>query len=300
MRDAGGPAIELRGVTVRERRQPALEAIDLIVASGQAASVVGPNGSGKSTLLRVVAGLCRPSRGVVRVGGWDLLERPERVRRLIGYVAAAPGLAERLTPAEHLALTAAQRGLGHAEAPSTVESMLDLVDLGRFASEPIGALSPGQRRRLAIALALVHDPPIILVDEPAAGLDEVGRGELISVLLELRSMGKTLLIASQSPTDVAEVSDLILSLVAGRLTAPESRAAAAFTWLEVVGDVERALRSLRETPSVEDLRRDGTFITIQGPSTPEERAHLAARLIAAGIQLAGFGVTSAPAGGTPE
>lgn len=290
-------AIELREVTVREGDRALLDGVDLAVPLGRSCAVVGSNGSGKSALVRVVAGLCRPSHGRVRVGGWDMFEHPDRGRGLIGYAADEPGLADRLTPREHLELAAAQRGLGRSDRQAAAESMLELVDLAGQRGTYAAALSRGQRRRLALALALVHDPPIILLDEPLAGIDDVGRGELGSVLLELRAMGKTLLIASQAAADVAEVCDVVAPLVGGRIGSPAERDAAVLTWIEIVGEPALAVRALREQPGIDDVRQEESFVTFRGPTTAEERAHLVEWLLRTGVRLSGFGVTGSPAGG---
>lgn len=290
-------AIDLRGVTVRQGGRVLLDAVDLRLEAGQTCAIVGSNGSGKSALLRVVAALCRPSAGRVWVGGWDALTRPDRVRRLIGYVPDEVGLAERLTPLEHLAMVAAQHGLGRADRRAAAESMLELVDLAGHGQSYVGTLSRGQRRRLALALALVHDPPIILLDEPVAGVDEAGRGELLSVLVELRSMEKTLLIASQSQADVSDVCDVAAPLVDGRLQPLARHQTTAFTWIEVVGDPESAVRALRERPGVDDVRQDGSFVTFQGPISAEERSRVAEWLVTREVHLSGFGATGIPAGG---
>src|SRR5262249_50412714 len=158
-----------------------------------------------SALLRVVAGLCRPSAGRVRVGGWSVVEHPERTRRLIGYAADEPGLTDRMNALEHLDMVAAQRGLGRADRRAAAESMLELVDLAATGEPPTAALSGGPRRRFALRLPLGPDPPVLLLDDPLAGVDEVGRGELVAVLLELRTMGKSLLLASQTSADVTDV-----------------------------------------------------------------------------------------------
>ncbi|MGH2460311.1 MAG: ABC transporter ATP-binding protein [Chloroflexota bacterium] len=292
-----GVAIDLRGVTVRQGGRTWLEGIDLQLDQGRACAIVGSNGSGKSALLRVVAALARPSAGQVRVGGWDALVRPDQVRRLIGYVPDEGGLAERLTPLEHLGMVAAQHGLGRADRRAAAESMLELVDLADHDRADVATLSRGQRRRLALAMALVHDPPIILLDEPVAGVDEVGRGELLAVLLELRAMEKTLLIASQSHADVAEVCDVVAPLAAGRLRPLVEQGTTTLTWIEVVGDPDAAVRALRERPGVDDVRQDGSFVTFQGPSTGEERSLVTEWLIGRQIHLAGFGATGSPAGG---
>lgn len=212
-------AIDLRGVVVRQGARTLLDGVDLRVETGQAVAIVGQNGSGKSALLKVVAALSRPAAGEVRVGGWDVLTHPDRARRLIGYVPEADGLAERLTPFEHLEMVAAQRGLGRADRRAAAEAMLELVDLADNDRTNAAALSRGQHRRLSLALALIHDPPIILLDEPLAGIDEVGRSEVVAVLGELRAMAKTLLITSQSAADLTGICDMLLSLSDGQLHA---------------------------------------------------------------------------------
>jgi ABC-2 type transport system ATP-binding protein len=295
--DSPTPAIELQGVTLRQGARVLLAAVDLVVPAGGACAVVGTNGSGKSALLRVVAGLRRPQAGRVWVGGFDVIAAPDRARRVLGFVPDEPGLADRLTAHEHLRLAATERGMGGAEAASAADAMVELVDLTGLAHHYVGELSRGQRRRLSLALALVHDPPVLLLDEPVDGVDEVGRGELTSVLLELRSMEKTLLIASQSHADVVQVCDLVVPLVEGHLAPAATQGGAALTWLELIGEPEVALRLLRERPGVENLQQEGTFVTFQGPTTPEERSEIAAWLLQQRVPLAGFGVTAAAAGG---
>ena len=294
----GEPSITLRGVTVRRGRKTILDSVDLSVDNGQACAIVGTNGSGKSTLLRVVAALCRPQGGQVWIGRWNAVRFPERVRALIGYVAEADGLADQLTPTEHLEMVATHHGLGRADRRAATESMLELVDLTRHAQSPITALSHGQRRRLAVALALVHDPPLILLDEPFVGVDEVGRGELASILLELRSMGKTLLIASQSHAEIADVTDIVAWLADGQIRSEPHYQPQTLTWLEIIGDTNSASLALREYPWISDIRQDGTFFTLAGLDTPDDRSRIAEWLIARGIHLAGFGTTTAAADGT--
>jgi ABC-2 type transport system ATP-binding protein len=290
-------AVELRGVTVYDGRAILLDSLDLSLASGQSFAVVGPHSRERSALLRVVAGLRRPTAGQVRVAGWNIFKRPDQVRRAIGFVPDEPGLADRLTPHEHLALVASLRGLSAADGRSAAEAMLELVDLTQFANLAVATLSRGQQRRLAMALALVHDPPIILLDEPFDGVDETGRAEIASVLLELRAMAKTLLIATQSPNDVADVCDIVAPIEAGRLTRLSRSDPTSLVWIEVVSDVGAALRFLREQPGVADIRSDGSFVTFSGVSTAEERSGFLEALVRGGIHVSGFGTTAAPAGG---
>lgn len=287
-------AIELRSVGVRRGGHVLLDGVDLGVVSGQSYGIVGANGSGKSALLRVVAGLCRPSQGKVRINGIDLFERPSEARRLMGYLGDEDGLAERLTAGEHLDMVATQRGMGRADQEVAVDSMLELVDLVFQRDARVETLSHGQRRRLALALALVHDPPIVLLDEPMNGVDETGRGELASVLLELHAMGKTLLIASPSYAEVAEVCDVVIPLSQGRPETPELQENAVLTWIEPIGEIEPVLRTIREHPGVDAVREDGGIVTFRGPTTGEERAQMVSWLTRNGVRLAGFGATAAP------
>jgi ABC-2 type transport system ATP-binding protein len=291
-------AVELQGVTVYDGREILLDSLDLSLESGQSFAVVGPNSRERSALLRVVAGLCRPAAGQVRVAGWNIFKRPDQVRRAIGFVPDDPGLAERLTPSEHLALAASLRGLSRVDGRTAAEAMLELVDLTQFANVAVSMLARGQQRRLAMALALVHDPPIILLDEPFDGVDETGRAEIASVLLELHAMAKTLLIATHSPNDVTDVCDIVAPIEAGRLTQLARSDPAPLVWIEVFSDIAGALRFLHEQPGVADIRSDGNFITFAGVTTAEERSGFVEALVRGGIQLSGFGTTFTPAGGT--
>lgn len=291
------PAVDVRGVSLRSGGRVLLDHVDLAIPAGRACAVIGTNGSGKSALLRIVAGLGRPNGGRIFVGGNDVVERPDLTRGLIGYVPDEPGLAGRLNPREHLELVAAQHGLSRADRQAAATSMLELVDLADHAKRQTDQLSRGQKHRLALALALVHDPPIILLDEPLAGIDDVGREEFISVLVELRSMEKTLLIASESRADVVDLCDTVALLVDGRINQPTERPAVAYTWIEVVGDPDPTLRALLQRPGVDNILHDGNFITVQGPTTAEDRARFVAWLVASGIHVSGFGTTNAPAGG---
>jgi ABC-2 type transport system ATP-binding protein len=290
------PAVQVRDLTLRSAGRILLDHVNLTIGSGQACAVVGTNGSGKSTLLRIVAGLSRPNRGEVRVGGRDVVRHPELTRRLIGYVPDEPGLAGRLNPREHLELVAAQRGLSRADRHAAAESMLELVDLSDRAGQQTDQLSRGQKHRLALALALVHDPPIILLDEPLAGIDDVGREEFMSVLVELRSMEKTLMIASESRADVVDLCDSVALIADGRIDQPTERAVTTYTWVEVLGDVDLTLRALLQHPGIENILHEGNFITVQGPRTAEDRARFVEWLVTSGIHLSGFGATNAPAG----
>lgn len=288
--------VELRGVTLRDGRETLLDSVDLSLATGQSFAVVGPNGRERSALLRVVAGLRRPTAGQVQVAGWNIFRRPDRVRRAIGFVPGEPGLADRLTPSEHLAMVASLRGLSRVDGQAAGEAMLELVDLTEFAHLAIAQLSRGQQRRLALALALVHDPPIILLEEPFDGIDETGRGEIASVLLELRAMGKTLLIATELPRDATDICDIVAPIERGRLGELSHAESVSLVWLEVASELAGVLRFLREQPSVVDIRAAGNFVTFAGLTTADERSTFVEAILREGHRISGFGTTVTPAG----
>jgi ABC-2 type transport system ATP-binding protein len=196
----------------------AIEDVSLQLPVGLAYGIAGPNGSGKSTLLRVLATLERPTRGSVRVLGLDPLLDPAGVRRLIGYVGRPSGTPA-LTVLEELEMAARLRGVGAAERRETVPAMLQLVDLHERRHRPVGQLSLGDLRRLALARALVHDPAVLLLDGPLEGLDASARAELRAVLVELPLMGKTLLVTGATVVELAGLCDEVGLLDRGRLVA---------------------------------------------------------------------------------
>lgn len=143
------------------------------VARGEVLGLLGVNGAGKSTTLRMIAGVLAPSAGAVHVDGEDLYERPERARRRIGYLPETPPLHEELTPLEFLRFCASLRGVPRAAQASAVARALERCGLGYVRRRPIAALSKGFRQRIGIAQAIVHEPALIVLDEPASGLDPV-------------------------------------------------------------------------------------------------------------------------------
>jgi heme exporter protein A len=208
-----GPAVEAEGLEKRFGAVTALRGVDLDVPRGALLAVLGPNGAGKSTLLRLLAGLARPTAGRLRVGS-PARDRRE-ARRRVGYVGHATLLYPALTARENLRFAA--RLYGVADPAPVVERLLAEQDLGGVADRRAGALSQGQARRLSIARALVHDPEIVLLDEPFAGLDRAGAGRLAARLAALRAGGRTSVLATHDLARAAELADFALVLREGRV-----------------------------------------------------------------------------------
>src|SRR5207248_6283037 len=178
---------------------------------------VGANGSGKTVLLRLIASLDRPTAGRVAVHGYDTLRRARAVRDRIGYVPEEPMLYDGLTAEQYLQFVGRARGLGKQVRQVAVDTLLQVVGLDEQSWRDVSALSPGQRRRLALAGALVHEPDVLLLDDPLRALDGFARLEQIEVLRELHRLGSTMVVAGTRPEDLLEVCDRVAILRAGGL-----------------------------------------------------------------------------------
>jgi len=207
-----GPPVACHGLVRRFGEHDALSGLDLEVARGEVVLLVGPNGAGKTTLLRVLATVLRPSEGDVAVEGCALPGQARKVRSRIGFLAHEPLVYPDLTVTENLELYAALHGAG----PERVAALRDRVGLARRGGQLAAELSRGLRQRLAIGRALLHDPAVLLLDEPTAALDEEGRSLLREVLGE---EGRTVLAATHEPEWFAGLATREVPVRAGRVAA---------------------------------------------------------------------------------
>lgn len=208
-------AIETVQLTRRYGRMVALENLNLTVAQGSIYGFIGPNGAGKTTTLRLLAGLLEPSSGEVRLMGEKL--RPGGGQRLVGYMPDFFGVYDDLRVWEYLDFFARCYGLNGPQRKRTVDELLSLVDLSYKRDAFVQSLSRGMQQRLCLAHALVHNPPVLLLDEPASGLDPRARVELRELLRTLRDMGKTVLLSSHILSELAEVCTEIGIIDSGRM-----------------------------------------------------------------------------------
>ncbi|MBI5513940.1 MAG: ABC transporter ATP-binding protein [Deltaproteobacteria bacterium] len=196
-----------------------LHGVSLRVPEGAVYGFIGPNGAGKTTTLRVLATLLVPTSGVARVAGLDVVADPVAVRRVVGYLPDNAGVYDRVTAEEYLAFFAAAAGLlPHARARA-VANVVELTELGRLLDQEVSALSKGQRQRLQLARTLLHDPRVLILDEPASDLDPRARIELRLLLSELGRMGKTILLSSHILTELADVCSWVGVIEGGRVVA---------------------------------------------------------------------------------
>ncbi|MDR1387381.1 MAG: ABC transporter ATP-binding protein [Propionibacteriaceae bacterium] len=214
-------------------RVKAVDGVTFEAPAGAITALIGPNGSGKTTLLLILAGLLKPDSGSVQVAGFDPVLGNVELRSRVGWMPDAFGTWDTLTPLEILTTFARAYGLSAARGRQRAEQMLDQVHLTEFARSPARVLSRGQKQRLGLARALVHDPEALLLDEPASGLDPRSRVELRDTLRDLAQAGKTVLVSSHVLSELEEVYDHAVFLSHGRTVDPtpaSERPASARGW----------------------------------------------------------------------
>jgi ABC-2 type transport system ATP-binding protein len=195
-------ALEIHGLIKRFDR-PAVDGLELTVRSGEFYALVGPNGAGKTTTLRMVAGLLRPDAGTIRIGGIDALADPVAAKQIVAWVSDEPMIYDKLTPREYLEFVAGLWGVEPALAASRTETLLDWLDLAPHADERCESFSKGMRQKVTLAGALVHEPRVIILDEPLTGLDAGSARQVKNVLRERTQAGGTIVMT----THILEVAE---------------------------------------------------------------------------------------------
>src|SRR4026209_310759 len=191
--------VAARGLLKRYDGTVAVAGADLSTAQGEIFGLVGPNGAGKTTMLRMLATLLQPTSGDAEIAGESVRRNPQAVRRLLGYMPDALGVYDDMKVWEYLDFFGRCYGLRPAQRERMIGDLLELVDLASKRDAYVQSLSRGMQQRLCLAHALVHDPKVLLLDEPASGLDPRARVELRELLRELRKLGKTIVISSPTP-----------------------------------------------------------------------------------------------------
>jgi ABC-2 type transport system ATP-binding protein len=300
---ASEPAVQVEHLARRFGPRLILQDVSFHVDANHAFGVVGANGSGKTVLLRLIATLDRPTSGQIAVHGYDTLQRARAVRDRIGYVPEEPMLYDGLTAEQYLQFVGRARGLGKQVRQVAVDTLLQVVGLDERRWRDVSSFSPGERRRLALASALVHEPDVLLLDDPLRGLDGFARLEQIEVLRELHRLGSTMVMAATRPEDALEVCDSVAVLRDGTLVWSGDEAAAAAlaapqhadsvrVRVEVVTELEATVALLSQRRDVQELEvdEDGRNVWFLFTGDEEALAALLPQLIRAGSSVAHFGV----------
>jgi ABC-2 type transport system ATP-binding protein len=197
----------------------ATDDVSFALAHGEILGLIGPNGAGKSTTFGILATLLKPTSGGALVLGLDPVRQAGRLRALLGYMPDVMGVYDNLTVEEYLRFYAAAYRLPASDWRTTVDGLLELVNLDVKRDDQVDDLSRGMKQRLSLARALVHDPQVLVLDEPASGLDPRARIELRGLILELRRLGKTVVISSHILSELEEMCTHVAIMEAGRLLA---------------------------------------------------------------------------------
>jgi len=209
--------IEIRDLSKKFNRRLAVDQVNVTIEAGEIFGLVGPNGAGKTTTIRMLVTLLEPDRGEILVGGHSVRKAPREVRRQIGFMPDSFGVYGDMTVYEYLDFFGACYKIPPAQRKGLINDLLQLVDVGHRRDDMVDTLSRGLKQRLSIARVLIHDPSILVLDEPASGLDPRARVEIRELLLEIARLGKTIIFSSHILADVAELCTRVGIMEGGKL-----------------------------------------------------------------------------------
>ncbi|MBL8706583.1 MAG: ABC transporter ATP-binding protein [Rhodospirillales bacterium] len=269
----------------------ALDDVSVAIAKGTITALVGPNGAGKTTLLRCLAALDTPHEGRILIEGVDIFDEPRRAHRFIGYLPDFYGLYDTLTVRQCLTYAAGSQGVANAAIRGAVDQAAGRFRITELLDRRASDLSRGQRQRLAIAQATVHGPRLLLLDEPAAGLDPEARNDLSQTLLALARDGVTIIVSSHILTELEDYCTDLLILSRGRLVEQRPLGSSGGRSLVAIELAEAfdGLASMLAAEGIELLSIAPTKASLRMASDPAAQAALLQRLVAAGARVSRFG-----------
>jgi ABC-2 type transport system ATP-binding protein len=287
--------IELKEFTKRYGDLLAVDHLNLKIEAGEMFGFIGPNGAGKSTSIRFLATLLKASGGEGTVNGYNVGRQPMMVRRSIGYMPDNFGVYDGMKVWEFLDFFAVAYQLPRARRRQVIDDVLELLDLTGKKHDFVNGLSRGMKQRLCLAKTLVHDPPVLILDEPASGLDPRARIEVKALLKELRRMGKTILISSHILTELADCCTSIGIIERGKLLmhGPISEVYRRINrnrilMLKVHTNLDLALSLVRRVPETRDVQVDGTTVTLELAADDRVVADLLDTLVREGVRMTSF------------
>jgi ABC-2 type transport system ATP-binding protein len=287
--------ISIRDLRVDYDHLCAVNDLSLEVEPGEVCGLIGPNGAGKTTTMRTMLGLIEPTYGEIEIMGIDAFEEPEEVGRLVGFMPDFPPIYDDLLVWEFLDLFAASYRIPRRSRPELIDRYLEIVGLTPKRDAPTIGLSRGMRQRLMLAKTLIPNPQVLLLDEPASGVDPQGRIDLKSILKRLASDGKTILISSHILAEMNEFCTSVAIMERGRLVESgriedvNARIMGdSALVIEILGDPEACLRMLSDDPRAGTVRHDHGSLVLRYPGGPEEASELLARLVSAGVRVVSF------------
>ncbi len=294
------PVVETKELTKKYGKFLALDRLTLSVERGQILGFVGPNGAGKTTTIKILVGLARPTSGSASVAGADCVREARKLKRLVGYMPDIFGSYDNMRVGEYLDFFGAAFGVPRRDRARRIGAVLETAGAGSYRDLYVEALSHGMKQRVAIARTLLHDPQVLILDEPANGLDPQARIEMRQLLLDLAARGKTLLVTSHVLSELARICHRVAILTRGRLRAfgtleEISRQLSQLRPMEILltraEQLDRVVVVVRQhvEPSAEITSSPAeAVVRFQTAKREEELAGLLAALVAAGLGVTQF------------
>ncbi|MCI1589494.1 ABC transporter ATP-binding protein [Heyndrickxia oleronia] len=289
--------IEIQNLTKKYGSFTALDTLNLTIGKGCVFGFVGQNGAGKSTTFSILATLLSPTSGTAYINGFNITKEPKQVRKQIGYMPDFFGVYDHLKADEYLDFYGASYGIDAKTRQKLIPQLLELVNLSHKQHSYVDVLSRGMKQRLCLARSLIHDPEVLILDEPASGLDPRARVEMREILKELKSMGKTILISSHILPELAEMCDEIGVIDNGKLVAHGSVAeiqkqlqAEKIIIVKVNQQRDRAIAFFEDHPKVSQMEKleDEYCFQFYFNGNDEEQSQLLRHAILQEIQIVSF------------
>jgi ABC-2 type transport system ATP-binding protein len=289
------PAVATTGLTRLYGNMIALNSLDLTINQGDLFGFIGSNGAGKTTTLRILATFLAPSSGTAKVLGHDVVREADAVRHVIGYMPDFFGVYKDMEVTEYLDFFGACYKIPTAQREKTVGDVLELVGLTEKKGAIIGALSRGMQQRLGLARVLIHDPKLLLLDEPASGLDPRARIEMMAILQELQRLGKTIIISSHILSELQTLCNRVAIIEKGKLiySGPvqgvrEQMSSGLIYWVLPKGDSGAALKLLQGLPEITSAEAVDGQIKVTFASHDVDPSMLAETLVRGGVKFTGL------------
>jgi ABC-2 type transport system ATP-binding protein len=287
--------LEIDGLVRHFDKLRAVDNISFSVKRGQVFGFIGPNGAGKTTTMRILATLDLPQKGDVRIGGISVIDEPDKARQITGFMPDYAGVYATTTVEEYLDFFARSNGLKSAARRDAVESVIEFMGIGELRERHVEQLSKGLKQRVALGRAIIHNPQLLILDEPAANLDPRARIEFRTLIRELAADGKTILLSSHILTELSEICDAVAVIEKGKLLATGTvqeimmglREHRVLT-VRLAGDREAAMRFLLEQPNVVKVLDANDRLQFEFTGDDQAQVALLGALVSAGFPILEF------------
>ncbi len=287
--------LDIKNLTKRYGKFVALNNLNLHIDKGEIFGFVGPNGAGKTTTMRITCGLLQATSGSVFVDGIDALNKPQKIKKKVGYVPDFFGVYDNFKVMEYMEFYGSMYGVGYNEVVATSRGLLDLVNLSDKEDVFVDSLSRGMKQRLCLARALIHNPDLLILDEPASGLDPRARFEMKEILKNLGSMGKTIIISSHILPELAQMCTSVGVMEKGKLIVSgkvddiiNSQSIAQPIIIEIIGNSEQGINILKENPLVSKISIRESDIAVSFDGNEEQGYELLKHLINRDVKVSKF------------